>query len=333
MWLFTGLFTEKKSQPYCIVLVWTTGERKKMNYRKVTAIAAFSTAAIFATGGDAQAKWFFFGKADRVQNEKLATAAYTEVPSRPGTGAGDDRADLQFGQNRTVGGHTAQTKASVTRTATDRDNRENREDDDDGRDILESTLTMPMTLLQPLKGTQKGLESLQNPLRNLSEPIKKLEPPLKQLDGAIKELEQPLKGLNEPLSGLKETTGGLQQPIKTVGSEISGLKRPINELKQPLDDLKKPLTDLGQPVQALSKPISALSHPISGLSEPLQAVSGSLDSVKEEIQLLREEIGGIKSTVAQIVFYVLCMVTVLCITALAVLAGLFVFISRRKRAQ
>jgi len=298
-----------------------------MNYRKVTAIAVFSAAAIFATGGDAQAKWFFFGKADKAPNEKLATAAYTEIPSKPVTGSGDDRADLQFGQNRTVGGHTAQTKASVTRTAVDR------EDRDDGLDILESTLNMPMTLLQPLKGTQKGLESLQNPLRNLSEPIKKLEPPLKQLDGAIKELEQPLKGLNEPLSGLKETTSGLQQPIKAVGSEISGLKRPINELKQPLDELKKPLTDLGQPVQELSKPISALSHPISGLSKPLQAVSGSLDSVKEEIQLLREEIGGIKSTVAQIVFYVLCMVTVLCVTALAVLVGLFVFISKRKRAQ
>ncbi|MGD9680648.1 MAG: hypothetical protein AB7W16_05635 [Candidatus Obscuribacterales bacterium] len=298
-----------------------------MNYRKVTAATAFSIAAMFVAGPDAQAKWFFFGKADKVQNEKLAAAAYSEIQTQKATGAGDDHADLQFGQNRAVGGRTVQTKASVTRATVDRP------DHDDGMDILESTLNMPMTLLQPLKGTQKGLESLQNPLRNLSEPIKKLEPPLKQLDGSIKELEQPLKGLNGPLSGLKETTSGLQQPIKSVGTEISGLRRPINELKQPLDDLKKPLTDLGQPVQDLSKPISALSHPISGLSKPLQEVSGSLDAVKEEIQLLREEIGGIKSTVAQIVFYVLCMVTVLCVTALAVLLGLFVFISKRKRAQ
>lgn len=261
-------------------------------------------AALIATSlsSPVEAKWFLFGKEDQ-----------------------EPRADRRQVAAAGSQGMVVKQQKQVVVPA------QNIDEDGYMQDMLGNTLTMPMNVLQPLKGTQKGLESLQKPIKELKEPLTNLEPPLKKLDSSIDSLKTPLKELESPLTTLTETTGDLKAPIKSVGANISELKQPINQLKSPISDLKKPIADLGQPVKDLNVPIKGLQKPIGDLNQPLQDVADSLNAVRDEIFSLRTEIQGIEATAERIVFYILIMVSVLCVTAIFILYGVFRFLNLRQK--
>lgn len=60
-------------------------------------------------------------------------------------------------------------------------------------------------------------------------------------------------------------------------------------------------------------------------------MAGSLNAVRDEIFSLRSEIQGIEATAERIVFYVLLMVSVLCVTAIFILYGVFRFLNLRQK--
>ena len=252
-----------------------------------------------------EAKWFIFGKDEKQEVKQVAAASAPAKAQKEKTPT-----YIQTGKVEAV-------------TRVQDGNR------DYVPDMLGNTLTMPMNVLQPLKGTQKGLESLQKPIKELKEPLSRLEPPLKELDKSIDNLKTPIKELETPLSTLTKTTGALNQPIKSVGSNISELKQPLSQLKSPISELKKPLADLGQPVKSLNAPIRDLSKPIGELNQPLVEVAGALNSVRDELFELKHEIQGIESTVERIILYVLLMVSILCVTVLFIFYGLVRFLNSR----
>lgn len=308
-----------------------------MSSSRIFIATIISLGILLSTGlsNSVQAKWFFFGK-DKKEKSKEEPKSKMAATAGISGKAKDKREDLiqpssEFGKQLSdKNSPLMQTgNVSLSRKAQKLD----QDEDEDGMGVLGSTLTAPMSLLQPLKGTQKGLESLQEPIKELKQPLSNLEPPLKKLDSSIEGLNKPINTLTTPLTTLTETTGNLKEPINSVGSNISALSTPIGSLKTPLNDLRKPLTDLGKPVSELNTPIKGLSKPIKNLNEPLKDVASSLVMVKDEISGLKNEINGIETTIEKIIFYILLMVTILCVTAVTVLFGVYKFVNLRKQEQ
>ncbi|MBZ0188963.1 MAG: hypothetical protein K8F91_22150, partial [Candidatus Obscuribacterales bacterium] len=117
-----------------------------MIYRKVTGFALLGLVLSFLATGKAEAKWYLFGKGESGDKSQIAAT----VPKPESKAEKTPRPDLEFSQNRVVGGKTAQTTGTVTRQVEKRvekkvatQNRNN----NDGSDLIESTLTMPINML------------------------------------------------------------------------------------------------------------------------------------------------------------------------------------------